>query len=387
MSEHTGGTGGTTPDGATDSEGRRIPDPDPSRPGTALCLSGGGYRAMLFHVGCIVRLNELGRLRHLARVSSVSGGSITAGVLGSAWKDLRWDDHDVATNLHDEFVEPIMKVAGKTIDVPSVLGGALLPFRTISDQVRRSYDRHLFHGATLADLPRDGEGPRFVINATNVQTGKLFRFSRPYIADYTIGLWRDPETRLSDAVCASSAFPPVLSPHTIEPSGRLDGTTTGPNASEQFTDKIWLSDGGVYDNLGLETSLDFETILVSDGGGMLGTDPSPKRDWARHGIRVSKIVDGQVRALRKRQIIDLYQRGFRGGTYWGVRSDVTSYGLADPVAIPDANRDNARGVPTRLAELDDQTRHDLANWGYVIADTALRRYVYTDAARPGALPF
>src|ERR1044072_5945833 len=51
-------------------------------PGVALCLSGGGYRAMLFHLGALWRLNEAGLLRGLVRVSSVSGGSITAGVLG-----------------------------------------------------------------------------------------------------------------------------------------------------------------------------------------------------------------------------------------------------------------------------------------------------------------
>lgn len=42
----------------------------------------GGYRAMVFHLGVLIRLNEVGLLRWLGRVSSVSGGSITAGVLG-----------------------------------------------------------------------------------------------------------------------------------------------------------------------------------------------------------------------------------------------------------------------------------------------------------------
>jgi NTE family protein len=50
-----------------------------------LCLSGGGYRAMPFHLGAVWRLNEFGLLRKLVRISSVSGGSITAGVLGLAW--------------------------------------------------------------------------------------------------------------------------------------------------------------------------------------------------------------------------------------------------------------------------------------------------------------
>ena len=61
---------------------RRIPtDPETLqlRDEVALCLSGGGYRAMLYHVGALWRVNELGMLPKLARISSVSGGSITAG--------------------------------------------------------------------------------------------------------------------------------------------------------------------------------------------------------------------------------------------------------------------------------------------------------------------
>ena len=49
--------------------------------GVALSLSGGGYRAMVFHVGALWRLNEVGLLSKLKRISSVSGGSITAGAL------------------------------------------------------------------------------------------------------------------------------------------------------------------------------------------------------------------------------------------------------------------------------------------------------------------
>ena len=64
-----------------------LPNPEDDVPagsedGVALSLSGGGYRAMVFHVGALYRLNEIGLLGKLARVSSVSGGSITAGLLG-----------------------------------------------------------------------------------------------------------------------------------------------------------------------------------------------------------------------------------------------------------------------------------------------------------------
>lgn len=56
--------------------------------GIALCLSGGGYRAMVFHLGCLWRLYEAGLLQTVARVSSVSGGSITAAFLALKWRQL-----------------------------------------------------------------------------------------------------------------------------------------------------------------------------------------------------------------------------------------------------------------------------------------------------------
>ena len=79
------------------------PDEKPS-PGVGLCLSGGGYRAMLFHVGTIWRLNEAGLLPKLDRISSVSGGSITAGVLALGWPHLSFDGKGIASNLVDIFV-------------------------------------------------------------------------------------------------------------------------------------------------------------------------------------------------------------------------------------------------------------------------------------------
>jgi NTE family protein len=79
---------------------------DPRRPlhGIALSLSGGGYRAVLFHVGALWRLNEWGYLRKLARISAVSGGSITAGVLGHKWRSLTFDTGGSATNFDAQVV-------------------------------------------------------------------------------------------------------------------------------------------------------------------------------------------------------------------------------------------------------------------------------------------
>src|SRR6185503_8466628 len=187
--------------------------------GVALCLSGGGYRAMLFHVGVVWRLHDAGWLKRLDRVSSVSGGSITAGALALAWPKLD------SEGLESAFVAPIRALAGRTVDVTSVIAGALTP-DTISERVAKAYRRHLFGEATLQDLP---DHPRFVINATSVQSGVLFRFSKPFMADWRVGLVKNPTVPLAVAVGASSAFPPVLSPvrldltpFTFEPGSGAD---------------------------------------------------------------------------------------------------------------------------------------------------------------------
>src|SRR6476620_10707850 len=90
-------------------------------PGIGLCLSGGGYRAMLFHLGALWRLNEWGYLRKLTRISSVSGGSITAGMLGFKWSKLAFNADGMATAFDAEVIEPIRALAGKTIDEGSIL--------------------------------------------------------------------------------------------------------------------------------------------------------------------------------------------------------------------------------------------------------------------------
>ena len=88
-------------------------DPGNLGEGIGLCLSGGGFRAMLFHVGAVQRLNELGLLHQLKRVSSVSGGSITAGVLGANWGALGFqlqnDGRTIATKLDEAFVAPLTR--------------------------------------------------------------------------------------------------------------------------------------------------------------------------------------------------------------------------------------------------------------------------------------
>lgn len=370
------------------------PGKDAPRPGTGLCLSGGGYRAMLFHAGVVWRLNELGVLHGLDRISSVSGGSITAGMLGLRWRHLRWENVDgrkVATNLADEVIVPIQRLARHSVDGWSIGGGVVLPGVSISDLVERAYGKYLFGDATLQDLPADGEGPRFVINATNVQSGVLWRFSRPYMADYRVGIVHKPTISLALAVTASSAFPPVLSPARMElPPGLVQKgeKQTEDLHEEPYTTDIFLSDGGVYDNLGLETVWKkYDTVLVSDGGGQMAPEAQPHVDWARHGLRVNTIIDNQVRSLRKRQVVGSLEAGDRKGAYWRMRSDIAKFPAAGTLPCPHGRTMQLAELGTRLKAMDRVTQERLINWGYAVSDAGVRGWLHKDLPAPKGFPF
>jgi NTE family protein len=361
------------------------PDTDSPEPGIALCLSGGGFRAMLFHTGAMWRLNELGYLKKLARVSSVSGGSIAAGVLALAWKDLEFDEAGVAQRFPELVADKLLDLTAHTLDVESVLMGMMLPGESIGERVAHAYRKFLFGDATLQDLPPD-PAPVFVLNSTSLQTGVLFRFSRTYMADYQVGRVENPAFPLAEAVAASSAFPPVLSPSIHDVSGYefVAGSGEDPALGQApYTTRLVLSDGGVYDNLGLETAWKrCKTILVSDGGGQMPPAPDPPSDWARLSVRVMKTIDNQVRSLRKQQAIDGYTSGLRTGTYWGIRSHMADYPAPSELQFEQGAVEALAAYPTRLAEIDKSMRNRLLNWGYAICDAAMRSHVDTDGPFP-----
>lgn len=339
--------------------------------GVGLCLSGGGYRAMLFHVGALRRLNEAGRLSTLTRVASVSGGSIAAGVLGRAWSALDFDGHGVARQFEHRVERPLFDLAGHTIDVRAVVTG-LRPGR-IATKVVKAYDRRLFDGATLQDLPADADGPRFIILATNLSNATLWRFSRPYMRDWRTEPITNPTLPLAHAVAASSAFPPVLSPCWLDVRGT----------------PVALTDGGVYDNLGLEPVVkNCATVFVSDGGGTFSEPKKPPTGWARGTVRVLQVVDVEVRRLRRRQVIAALSGGDRDGAFWAINSLASAYtGSASTLPAPKERTLALSATPTRLAKMDRKLQRQVANWGYAVADAALRTYVDPALAEPSGFPY
>ena len=257
---------------------------------------------MVFHVGALIRLNEVALLRKVKRISSVSGGSITAGVLGTSWNDLKFEG-DVASKFdlvisHQEDGQYIGQRQSNN-------RWHLLP-GSISDKVAKAYNSILFHGAKLDALPDNSQpgNPRFVINATNVQTAALWRFSRNYMGDYRVGLVERPDVLLAAAVAASSAFPPVLSPSTLQIDQPVVNTPGADLHKQPYIKTAVLSDGGVYDNLGLETiTKRYATLLVSDAGQDHSRGGSPPRLGSAFTADFDT-VDNQVRSLRKRHLIE-----------------------------------------------------------------------------------
>jgi predicted acylesterase/phospholipase RssA len=219
--------------------------------GSVLCLSGDGFRAMLFHVGALWRLYEADLLRSIKQISSVSASSITAGFLGLNWNRLSFDPGRLWGEFVPVIVAPLRALAGENLDTQAVALGLMLP-GSVNDRIRADYDRYLFRGATLQDLPDE---PRFMIIATNVQSGALWRFTKPYMGDYRVGRVARPRIELARAVAASSATPPVLSPCEIRLSPDEFTPDSGADLQrEPFTTNVMLTDGGVYDNLALETA-------------------------------------------------------------------------------------------------------------------------------------
>ena len=381
---------------------------DRVRTAIAIALSGGGYRAMLFHTGALWRLGQLGllstreQIRHaddgstvefgrLQRISSVSGGSIVSAVLASAFDDLSPLDGDAFEREFDSrVVKPVRRLASVTLagasrrGVWEVLKDVVLP-GSINDRIAAAYDRHLYGGKTLQDLP---DSIRFVFNASNLQSGGLWRFSKPYMRDWRVGEVRNPTVSLAKAVAASSAFPPVLAPASLKlrDSDYVPGSGDGLQ-QPPYTTSPTLADGGVYDNLGLETCKSFRTLLVSNGGKPFDPDPKISSDWVSIGARCLSLVDNQVYSLRVRELIDAYANGRRTGAFWDIKQDIAVYDCEGRLPCPVERTRRLAAVATDLAAKDADLQERLINWGYAVADASLRTWFDRSMHPPSRFPY
>jgi len=308
---------------------------------------------MLYHVGALRAMNQLGMLRSVGRVSCVSGGSVAGAVLGLHWTQLKFNRNGVADNFDDLVAMPILKFSSHTVDWQTAIGKAM---GRANSHFEKRMNVLLFDGATLQDLPSDSDGPRFVFCATNVETGNLFRMSRPYMRDYAGPHSENPDLPLSTAVAASASFPPYLAPTRVPCSGQ----------------SVVLVDGGVYDNLALEPVLKrFRHLHVSDGGRPF-IRLRPRLNWISLGYRTSLLLDSQVRRLRRRQLVDGLISGRVSGALWRIDRPLSGPHRAESEV--DDRHVRLAGIPTRLSAIPESTQEELSAWGEASARTAIMEH-------------
>ena len=366
--------------------------------GIALALSGGGFRATLFTLGSLWRLNEFGLLPRINRITSVSGGSITAAYLAMKWNELDFNKNTgAAENFDATIAMPLQHFCSKSLDVMAGVSGLFSPFSTIGDKVAKRYAKRLFGAKTLQDIPTPGKDPEFIFYATSLQTGASVRFTKASIADYKVGELLNPNLTLAKVVGASSAFPPFFSPVIIKCDSLKSRKTRGAFLYDNLDlrKKMVLGDGGIYDNMGLEAvwNDNFKTVFVCDAGAPFKIYKKPRRNWFLQSLRVSSIITEQTRALRKRELIKNYLKVDAqgnhlkyGGTYWGIATEINNYDLDDTMVRDNEKTRSLKFIKTRLNGFSEEKQGLLINWGYALTDTALRRWYFKEKKEPGNWP-
>jgi len=317
-----------------------------------LALSGGGFRAAAFHLGVMRKLAAVGILDRVDLITSVSGGSIAGGTVALNWSD------PGKLEILDNYLRT------RSVAVSSVIGGVLDPFATRLDKLAGSYDRDLFHGKTLSDL---AAGPRMYFNATNLATGNMFFFvagggGPAEMGEHELGVVAAPDFPICKAVAASSAFPPVFPPL------RLDAATYAHASAVEY---VTLTDGGVYDNMGINplvrarNALDY--VIVSDGGKPFALDERPTESGAIVLKASLDIMMEQIRGLE----FDRLQH--RHGALKGPKPLWFSIDSKEGEA-QSGDAAFASAISTDLHRLDPDEMSVLTRHGGALVDARIRRY-------------
>jgi len=369
--------------------------------GEGLALSGGGYRASLFHLGVTRRLHELGALQNITRLSSVSGGSILAGFLAHRMLErgaTRLEFHDWEAEVSAPFRELVRKDIRTGLMIRHIAWNWIWPAPRARG-LERAFRRKI--GARrLVELPtKSDHSVEFIFLATNIEKGTPWRFTAEKVGSFVT----PPSMTIAEAVAASACFPPIFGPLKVRKDGRTIGHVT---------------DGGVYDNTGMEPIwLSNKVVLVSDAG-----TPFDFKVPKWFGSRIMRYVDigrNQVGAQRRRAIIrrlhrryqtvhendspspcvlegddDCYMRNRRvtdkpTGAFWRLASRKSNFceNCSDEFEreLRELEKD-WYGYPEELqlshigemrTDLDAFTRAEtkiLENHGYFMADLAIRRH-------------
>jgi NTE family protein len=350
--------------------------PNGQRQGIALCLSGGGYRAALFHLGGLRRLDELGVLSQVDTITSVSGGSVLAAKIaahvvedsqawGQAGERVAGFESGIAAPMRAQAARDIRTRALRTRFLPWNWLNQNAQVDVLADGLTRDAA-----SARLVDLP---ERPRFVFCATDFTFRDLWLFDsgarmlgddtagRAPLGDWTIA------RAAAVSACLAGAFRPMRVSRRLA-AQLVGGTYRGPDR-DKLLRKLDLGDGGFYDDLGVEPVWgDHACLLVSDGGPAY--KPDPHIGWIWRNIRYVVTPLEQATRVRKLRLRDQVSRGVLSCACWDIADRATRPGVQ---AYSEALvRDRISQVRIDLDELCDGEQAVLENHGYLVTDEAVR---------------
>lgn len=354
-----------------------VASPEKIRNSVGLSLSGGGFRATLFHLGAIRRLNEFGILPKITTLSSVSGGSILNGFLASR---LPAPLSSGIKDFENDASEPVREFC--SLDIRRWLAlEAVVPGTHNSEGIAKQYDQHLTLRKRLNEI---SSTPVHVFCATDLAYGVNWTFKKKQCGDYQAGFQDTPADWLvSTAVAASSCFPPVFKPLNLnlDPKRLIGGKISPSHQRDKCIREITFSDGGVYDNLGLEPIWkNHEIVLCSDGGALFPLGGDTGFIWEIS--RFISIPENQALALRKRWLISNFVANQLKGTYWGIGSCADDYGIQQGYSN-DLIKNSIAKIRTDLDSFSEAEAAVLENHGYWLADAAIRTHV---PDLPSAIP-
>ncbi len=355
------------------------------RSGIGICLSGGGFRASLFHLGALRRLHELGILQQSRWISSVSGGSILAGHLAQCQIDRGRGGRLDFENWQREVSDPFHAFAARDLRTWPVIRNCAWNWFAPNPLLRSLEARYRKRVTKLAlrDLP---VSPEYIFCATDLTFGVNWEFSREHVGSYQAGyldLSSDSKAArdmtVARAMTASACFPPLFGPMRagIAPAVLAGGKYHGPNR-DKLVRKLELSDGGVYDNMGTEPIWKrAATVLVSDCGAPF-VYAGGKEPW-RMLLRYTSVISRQTQALRTRILNAVWnappgQRAY-DGTRWQLASGASAQSGPLPGRIgysAELAKTLIAGIRTDLDAFSVGEMCVLENHGYCNADYQVR---------------
>ena len=379
-----------------------------------LALSGGGFRASLFHIGVLAKLAELDVLRRVEVLSCVSGGSIVGAhyylkvrklLEEKADEDVTRQDYvDLVQQLADDFL------AGVQTNLRCRAGlSPITHLRTIwrQDHTTRTigdlYESRLYsrvadgeHERFLTDLfihpkgerhdfepkrrnwLRRAKVPMLVLNATTLNTGHNWQFTASWMGEPPAGSENPadrndilrrmyyneaPEPhrkiRLGHAVAASSCVPGLFSPIVLK---GLYGQTNGGKV--EMT--VRLVDGGVHDNQGIASLVEqsCSVMLVSDASGQMGTQVDPPGGLTAVPLRSSSILMARVRGAQYDDLVARLRASvLRGLVFIHMKQElalrVVDWNESDDPSVREEPRSTSYGIAQEIQRLLSGVRTDL----------------------------